>query len=81
MSENKTRTIVSRPPTDVITGPQTPRRIYNRDSDHDKEACVTDRRYLLTMKPALNITPLSAIPPIDRYVIILGGNKKGSILR
>lgn len=76
-SENKTRTMVSKLPTDVITGPQIPRSIYGSGEGIQLEY-LEEQNKCHTMNPALNMTPEIAMPAIVTNVIASLGNAKGS---
>lgn len=79
-SDSRTRTMVSKFPTDVITGPQMPKRIC-KYATINIELTVLNHDVIHTMNPALNRTPDNTMPVIVRYVNALVGSEKSSTLK
>lgn len=81
-SDRKTRTIVSRLPTEVTIGPHTPRRIcsiYHMTFEHDSLEDCGQEYY--TMNPELKTAPLREMAAISRPVALSGGKTSGTTSR
>ena len=75
MSDRKTRTIVSRLPTETTMGPQMPNNIYTSGSQGQSANLCAETKRTVTINPALKTSPEAAMPTIEMRVIVSEGRR------